>query len=332
MKLFKLLFALTLMLMIYISPASAEYSYQLVIPPGAENANLFGINNAGKAVGNAFDADFNFLGSFEYDMKKGGYTSLGETFDSIGISNPGVIVGSGGDYLSECAIRDKRGNLTFFYPPSWTENSYCAGRGVNPDGKVSGFVVDEFNDFTGFIYDSEYGTFEEFLPSWQTIAHGINAQGQNVGNVYLFAGDAYPGSPEGRYGYLREPDGSFRYFEISQSLPGETNIRGISENGLISGFFLDAATWEYTGFATTIPEGSGFETISLTDDEVLKLSPCDPDLPPPPDGYVLITDLFAPDIRNDGVVVGQCVDYHYNWDTGDWIAYTNYGFIATPIK
>jgi len=51
MKLFKFLFALPLMLMIYISPASAEYSYQLVIPPGAENASLFGINNAGKVVG-----------------------------------------------------------------------------------------------------------------------------------------------------------------------------------------------------------------------------------------------------------------------------------------
>ena len=331
MKLFKLLFALTLMLMIYISPASAEYSYQLVIPPGAEHANLFGINNAGKAVGEAFD-DSGFLYSFEYNIKKGLYTTITEEFDAIGISNPGVMVGSGGYYLSECAIRDKGGNLTLFYPPSWTENSFCAGRGVNPDGKVSGFVVDEFGWFTGFIYDSEYGTYEEFLPSPQTIAHGINAQDQNVGNVYLFAGDAYPGSPEGRYGYLREPDGFFRYFEISQSLPGETNIRGISENGLISGFYLDADTWEYTGFATTIPEGSGFETISLTDDEVLHLRPCDPDLPPAPDGYVLLTDVFTSDIRNDGVVVGQCTDYHYNSTTGDWIVYTTYGLIATPIK
>ena len=73
MKLFKLLFALTLMLMIYISPASAEYSYQLLIPPGAEHAILFGINNAGKVVGEAYD-DFAFLYSFEYDMKKGRYT------------------------------------------------------------------------------------------------------------------------------------------------------------------------------------------------------------------------------------------------------------------
>jgi hypothetical protein len=332
MKLFKLLFALTLMLMIYISPASAEYSYQLVIPPGAENANLFGINNAGKAVGNAFDADFNFLGSFEYAMKKGVYTSLGETFDAMEINNPGVMVGSGGDYLSECAIRDKGGNLSFFYPPSWTEFSFCAGRGVNPDGLISGFVVDESNVFTGFIYDSEYGTYEEFLSSPQTIAHGINAQGQNVGSVSLFPDEAYSGSPPGVYGYLRQPDGSVKYFEISQSYPGETTARGISENGLISGFYLSSDTWEYTGYVTTLSKGEGFENIVLTDDQVLHVRPCDPDTPPPPDGYVLLTDVFTSQVRNDGVVVGQCADYHYNWTTDHWIAYPNYGLIATPIK
>ena len=63
MNLFKLLFALTLMLMIYISPASAEYTYQLVIPPGAENAQALGINNAGTVVGQTFD-DFGFGYSF----------------------------------------------------------------------------------------------------------------------------------------------------------------------------------------------------------------------------------------------------------------------------
>ena len=227
MKLFKFLFALPLMLMIYISPASAEYSYELVIPPGAQYATLFSINNAGKVVGEVYD-DFDLLYSFEYNMKKGVYTNLGEDFDAIGINNPGVMVGSGGDYLSECAIRDKGGNLSFFYPPSWTEFSFCAGRGVNPDGLISGFVVDESNVFTGFIYDSEYGTYEEFLSSPQTIAHGINAQGQNAGSVALDPDEAYPGSPPGLYAYLREVDGSVKYFAIDQSMPGQSRARGIS--------------------------------------------------------------------------------------------------------
>jgi hypothetical protein len=242
------------------------------------------------------------------------------------------MVGSGGDYLSECAIRDKGGNLSFFYPPSWTEFSYCAGRGVNPDGLVSGFVVDEIGWFTGFIYDSEYGTFEEFLPSWQTIAHGINAQGQNVGNVFLLPDEAYPGSPPGLYAYLREVDGSVKYFAIDQGMPGESRARGISENGLVSGYYGNPDTWAYTGYVTTLPEGEGFESIVLTDDEVVYLGPCTPDLSPPPEGYVILTDVFLADVRNDGVAVGQCADYYVNWDTFDFIVLGNYGLIATPIK
>jgi hypothetical protein len=331
MKLFKFLFALPLMLMIYISPASAEYSYELVIPPGAQYATLFGINNAGKVVGEVYD-DFDFLYSFKYDMKKGVYTNLGEDFDAIGINNPGVMVGSGGDYLSECAIRDKGGNLSFFYPPSWTEFSFCAGRGVNPDGLISGFVVDESNVFTGFIYDSEYGTYEEFLSSPQTIAHGINAQGQNAGSVDLDPDEAYPGSPPGLYAYLREVDGSVKYFAIDQSMPGQSRARGISENGLISGFYINPDTEEFTGYVTTLPEGEGFESIVLTDDEVVYLRPCDPDLPPPPAGYVILTDVFIAGVRNDGVAVGQCVDYYVDWDTFDFILLGNYGLIATPVK
>jgi len=328
MKLFKLLFSLTLMLMVYISTASAEYSYQLVIPPGAENANLFGINKAGKVVGRTFN-DLGFLGSFEYDMKSGVYTNLEEGFRAFGISNSGVMVG---DVDGVCAIRDKKGNITTFFPPAYTENSFCQARGVNANGKVSGFVIDD-DVWFGFIYDSEYDTYEEFLHSPVTIANGINAQGQNVGSVYRFGGDVYTDSPEGRYGYLREPDGSIRYFEISQSLPGWTNIRGISENGLISGFFLDPATLEFTGFATTIPEGNEFETITLTHDQVLHLRPCYPGLPSPPgEGYVLLTDVFTHQVRNDGVVVGRCTDYHYNSTTGDEIEYTTYGLIATPIR
>jgi hypothetical protein len=196
---------------------------------------------------------------------------------------------------------------------------------------VSGFVING-GVFTGFIYDSEYGTFEEFLPSWQTIPQGINAQGQNVGSVALNPDDAYPGSPPGRYGFLREPDGSFRYFEVAQSLAGESRIRGISENGLIAGFYLNPVTFEYTGFSTTLPEGDGFAMISLADDEVVHARPCNPDVPEPPDGYVMLTDVFIAEIRNDGVVGGQCSDYHVNWDTNDWIYFGTWGLIGTPDK
>ena len=335
MKLPKLLIASTLMLVVYASPAYAEYSYQLVIPPGAQYASLFGINNASKAVGRVSD-DSGFLYSFEYDMKSGVYTNLEDGFDAVGISNSGVMVGSSADGI--CTIRDKDGTLTTFFPPSHTPDTFCTGRAVNPDGKVSGLEIDDNGTpsdptddvWLGFIYDSEYGTYEEFLPSPQTIAQGINAQGQNVGSVFLFPGEAYAGSPPGRYAYLRQVDGSFKYFAINQSMPGQSRARGISNNGLLSGFYRNPLTFEFTGYATTVPDGEGFETIVLTPDEVVHLRPCNPDLPPPTDGYVVLTDVFIAAIRNDGVVVGRCDDNYFNPTTGDLILINRYGLIATP--
>jgi len=48
----------------------------------------------------------------------------------------------------------------------------------------------------------------------------------------------------------------------------------------MSGFFVNPDTWEFTGYATTLPEGEGFESIVLTDDESVHVRPSDPDLPP----------------------------------------------------
>jgi hypothetical protein len=315
------------LMMIFSLPAHAEYSYQLLAPPGAIFTQTFGINNAGTVTGAADDGVTYY--SFTYDMKNGDSTEIGDEFIVFQISNSGVMVGSVNDV---CAIRDKDGAITTFFPPSYTVDSSCQARGVNPDGKVSGFVQDEYGNTVGFIYDSEYGTYEEFLPSPQTIAHAINAQGQNVGSVFLFEHEAYPGSPEGWYGYLRQTDGSVKHFAISQSFPGESRARGLSENGLISGFYLDSDTFEFKGYVTTLSDGEGFENIVLTGDQVIHLSPCDPDLPAPPGGYVILTDVFTSQVRNDGVVVGHCTDYHYNWTTNDWIAVATHGFIATPIE
>ena len=304
-------------------PAHADYSFQLVNPPGADFTQTFGINNAGKVTGatNVF--------SFIYDMKSGEYTVISYEMGVLDISNPGVVVGS---VDGVCAIRDKDGTITTFSPPFYTTDSLCRARGVNPDGKVSGFVQDVSGVTLGYIYDSEYGTYEEFLPSPLTIAHAINAQGQNVGSVYLFEHEAYAGSPEGTYGYLRQTDGSVKYFAISQSAPGQTRARGISENGLISGFYRDPDTFEIKSYVTALPKGTGYEDISLTDDQVLYQKPCEPDLPPPPGPeYELFTDMYAEQIRNDGVVVGICADTYFNDETGDFIEYTQ-GFIATPIK
>jgi hypothetical protein len=326
MKLLKFVIASTLVLTVYTSPAYAEFSYQLIAPPGALFTQTLGINNAGIVTGRADDGVTSF--SFTYDMKSGEYTEISNEFVVFEISNSGVMVGSVDNF---CAIRDKNGNVTTFFPPPYAPDSVCRARGVNPDGKVSGFVADGDGVWLGFIYDSEYGTFEEFLPSPQTIAQGIDAQGQNVGSVFLFPDEAYPGSPPGRYAYLRQTDESVKYFAINESFPGRSRARGLSENGLISGFYEDPDTFDFRSYVTTLSQGNEFETITLMDHEIVFQSPCDPDLPPlPGEGYELFTRMFAAQVRNDGVVVGSCTDYHFNRTTGDLIVYTTYGFIATP--
>lgn len=315
------------MLTIYSSPASAEYNFQVVIPPGALSAQTFGVNNAGKVTGVADDGVSQF--SFVYDMKRGTYTTISVDFGALDISNSGVMVG---DIDDVCAIRDKKGNVTFFYPPSYTVDSACQARGVNSNGKVSGYEIDENGVWRGFVHDPRKGTFEEFLPSAQTFAHAINAEGQIAGSVFLDADEAYPGSAAGRYGYVRETDGSLKYFAISQSFPGQTRARGISESGLVAGFYIDAVAFEQKSYVTTLSKGTGFEEITLTDDEVVYRKPCDPNLPAAPgEGYDLYTDVTASQVRNDGVVVGSCVDSYFNGTTGDEVGYA-YGFIATPAR
>lgn len=314
------------MLVIYSSPASAEYSFQVVNPPGSLFTQAFGINNAGKVVGGADDGQALFR--FTYNMKNGEYTTIIDEFSVLEISNSGVMVG---DLNGVCAIRDKEGDITTFFPPSWTADSFCQARGVNPGGKVSGFEVDEFDGWLGFVYDPEYDTFEEFLPSVQTFAHGINAQGQIAGSVFLDADEAYAGSPAGRYGFVREIDGSVEYFAVAQSIPGQTRGRGISESGLITGFYRDPDTFESKSFVATLSGGTGFEEVTLADDQLVYQKPCDPNVLTPGPGYVLFTDVTASQIRNDGVVVGSCVDLYFNETTNDFIQYGR-GFIATPIK
>jgi len=190
---------------------------------------------------------------------------------------------------------------------------------VNPDGKVSGFATDVDGVYWGFIYDPEYGTFEEFLPSPYTLGHAINAQGQHVGTVE-------------DYGYVRQADGAVKTFAIEQSFFGWANARGISENGLMAGWYVDPVTWEYKGFVTPLLEGDGFETISLTEDEIVHVSPCNPAIPEAPPGYVVLSDTVLSAIRNDGVVVGICTDYYVSEDGWDWYVVAQYGLVGTPVK
>jgi hypothetical protein len=319
--------ALAVPLLILSAPASAEYIFQIVKPPAASAANGFGISENGKAVGNSED------GAYLYDRKKDTYTPIGADFGAIDISNSGVIVGS---VDTDCAIRSKSGDITLFTPPTATPLVQCQLRGVNANGLVTGFIVDELGTWSGFTYDQESGAYEAFLPSLQTFAHGINEQGQVVGSVALFPDEAYPGSVFGRFGFLRQPDGAVSYFEVTQSFPGYTRGRGISESGLVTGFYLDGES-VFNGrpisksYVTTLAGGPEFESITLGEEQIVYQSPCDASLTAPGPDYELFTDVFASHITENGVVMGSCSDFYFNGITGDVVMYSS-GFIATPVQ
>ena len=131
---------------------------------------------------------------------------------------------------------------------------------------------------------------------------------------------------------MREEDGSVKTFLIDGNAFDFSAARGISENGLMSGWFYNGDTWASTGFVTTVPETEGFSTISLAEGEIVYISPCDPDLEPAPPGYFVLTDVSTSDARNDGVVVGNCTDWYVADDWTDWVPVATRGFIATPVK
>ena len=315
-------FALAILLG-YSPTAQAEYSFQVIDPPGAQFSQTFGINNAGTVTGNANDGVDSF--AFMYDIRTGTYTVLAGDFTPLDINNSGAMIGSvGGD----CAIRDKNGNVMVFSAP--TAGATCFGRGINSNGTVSGFDIDEDGIWSGFIHDPKKGTFTQFLPSRQTIAHAINGRGDVAGSVFLFADEAFPGSAQGRYGFVRDKNGSVKHLAISQAIAGTTRARGLSDAGVIAGFYVDSDTFEFKSYVATLSSGTEFETITLAEDQILHQKPCNPNLPPAPGpGYDLFTDVTASQIRNDGVVVGNCGDVYFNETTGDFVQYS-YGFVATP--
>ncbi|MGK7295448.1 MAG: hypothetical protein ACNS61_06400 [Candidatus Wenzhouxiangella sp. M2_3B_020] len=311
---------------VFSASASAEYEFQIFTPPASSGGNGFGISENGMAVGNTDD------GGFIYDRKKDTYTTISEDFGAIGISNNGTVVGSDG---VECAIRSRNGDITFFTPPTATPLVLCQIRGVNSNGMFTGFIVDETSTWSGFTYDPEYDMYEEFLQSPVTFAHGINEQGQVVGSQVLFPGEAYPGSGFGHFGFLRQAGGAVSYFEVTQAFDGTTRGRGISETGLVTGWYFDRESVINgnpfaKSFVTILAGGPGFESIVLDENEILHQSPCDESRPSPGPGYELTTDVFASHITEQGVVAGSCTDNYFNAATGDFIQYLS-GFIATPV-
>lgn len=271
----------------------SAYDFTTIEQPGAEYSALWSITNSGTAVGTSILADGNSR-SFRYDLRKGTSDELpagpgGLVFSALGINLPGTIVGPLFDGMNnQGAILDKKGQFSTFTIPGFANT---VPRAVSTTGLVSGYAVSDSGDrWTGFLYDPASGNVTEVFPdSLQVIPQGMNARGQLVGSVFLLDGEAYPGSPIGQYGFLREPDGAITLFRVN-GLP--TRARGISDNGVVAGQVINPATGEARGYAVAAPSGGEYQAL-----DGIELF-----------GYPGAVATFPQAIDNQGRIVGSWVD------------------------
>ncbi len=288
--------------------AHAEYDYQSIDYPGALGTQVFSINDRGDAVGNGFNVD---VFPFVYDTKTGGFTDVATLvgFDVtavVGISDSGVLVGSVRGPTTESGfILEKNGSATVFDHPDAL--SLTQARGVNNKGLVTGFRDSEDSQFIpeyGFIFDPKTGDFTDIVPSLFTVAEGINSRGDVVGSALFSDTDnPCPGFPPfEQTGWLRTADGNLTYFRVNDR---STRARGITDSGVIAGFYTDITTGLGDGFVVEL-DGGQCQSITVDPADLLTF----------PGAQV----TFVSGIKNSGEVVGSYIDG--NFDT--------HGFIATP--
>ena len=265
-----------------VSSVSQGWVFVDVDYPGAPSTFLGGINNLGQAAGAAsyYDVDTTdpnnpittplppYAVSFLYNVKPPAFNllppALGYVVSAFANNDAGVVVGQAqADPFSADMIGfilDTSG-YRFFAHPGFNQT---VPRGIGSTGLVTGFATNDYNRVgqIGFIYDPVLDAFTDitFSGGINVFAQGINANGQIVGSVNFPAvGGAYPGSPRGRYSYLREPDGSTTLFRVN-GLP--TSARGVNDAGLITGF-VTGADGAVTGFVAILPGRSGYQAVTV---------------------------------------------------------------------
>jgi uncharacterized membrane protein len=296
-------------------PAHADFAFSTVDFPGVDYSaggytQLFGINNDGSAVGiaqiNASSPAF----PFRYDIKRNLFTPLPEYATGAtsytyanGINNFGAIVGGesqdGG--TTEFAYVLKQGAFELLSRPG--SLTFTEARAVNAHGLISGYALnDSDGTYSGFIYDPVSNSWTDVLPSFMTIAQGLNSRDVLVGNVYENAGIVCAACQAGPYGFIRAPSGFVAIFTVNGA---PTDARGITDDGTITGYVTLDNEYE-VGFVIPAPKRAGFQTLSVPAKDFVR--------------FPGAAGTFPEGISDDGTLAGF-------WTDRSGITH---GFIAAP--
>ncbi len=278
--------------------AQDAYDYSTIQVPGSDGAQVFGINERGQIVGNALPGGIPFI----YDVRNDDFDIVDDVagFDNtaiLGINNSSSMAGAiedGTTMIRSGLLLDKQGNAHIFDHPAAVTNT--TARAIGNREIITGIrdssVPNEF--LAAFLYDPSTGEFTDLVPSLFTLAQGINASGDIVGNAIFFAENdpCDPGAPSTgnglvRYAWVRSADGAVQFFTVNG---GPTTARGITDSGTVAGNVLDPDTGKTRGFVINI-DSTPCQHLTIQEDNLLEF----------PGAF----STFLQDITNSGTVVGQ---------------------------
>ena len=214
--------------------AFAQYTYQSVAYLGGDLTRLLGINNQGEVAG-AYritpprHAVLYSRGAFQALDPAG---VLGADFsEAWAVNERGDVVGRYlDDFGNEHGFLYQGGSLiTLDVPfPSIQTDAYD----INASGDVVGGFADPQGFVHGFLYSKGVYKQIDYPGAVDTLPLGINARGDVVGDW-----DTDPTTLG--HGFVLS-HGSFATFDHPNAAPYSTYFVGISDNGSMSGLYLDA--------------------------------------------------------------------------------------------
>ncbi len=251
--------------------AATDYNITTVNPASGFTAvQLFGVNDAGQAVGTFISTTVGVTQPFIYSGGSftpisGPATALASS--ALGISNNGVIVGS---FFETTVIDPGTGDVVpgptkgfildggVFTVVDQGSGSFTQMRGVSPDGRwVSGYYLADSGENRGFVLDRSSGSIVDVTAAGSqiTIAQGINSNGVVGGSdVFTTPTASRPGFTYDLVNNVRTPYDFAGY--------ARTAVRDVSNAGVLAGWLQQspAAGGATVGF---VGAPGSFETLSV---------------------------------------------------------------------